>query len=90
MCKYLTKTNGKVVYSRGLPDCIQADISEEDIITTYGVDERKYILFDNFLKKNKLKKILKRSILMNRKRNNSEFHILKGSKKRRFWNDEDN
>lgn len=47
MCKYLTKTNGKVVYSKGLPDHYCALIDGDDIICSYGVDNRKYILFDS-------------------------------------------
>ncbi|MBQ6979900.1 MAG: hypothetical protein IJQ07_04585 [Clostridia bacterium] len=46
--KYLTKTNDRVIYSRGLSPMRKLDILEEDIICGYLDNPNKFILFDNF------------------------------------------
>ncbi len=50
MLKYLSKSDEKVVYSRGLKTYLVADILDEDILCAYGDDEygNKYILSQNF------------------------------------------
>lgn len=50
MLKYITKSNEKVVYSRGLKSYLSADILDEDIVCPYGEedDENKFILSDKF------------------------------------------
>lgn len=45
---YLEKTGEKLVYSRGLYQYFVTDIMDEDIVCTYGIDDRKLLLFDNF------------------------------------------
>ena len=51
MCKYLTKTNDKIIYSKGLPEFYGAILEPEDVICPYGVDDRKYVLFDDISSK---------------------------------------
>ncbi len=50
MLKYLSKSDEKVVYSRGVKTYLVADILDEDILCAYGDDEygNKYILSQNF------------------------------------------
>jgi predicted metallopeptidase len=51
MLKYLSKSDEKVVYSRGLKTYLVADILDEDILCPYHLDdenETKYILSPNF------------------------------------------
>lgn len=50
MLKYLSKSDEKVIYSRGLKTYVIADILEEDILCAYGDDEyeNKYILSQQF------------------------------------------
>lgn len=48
LTKYLEKTGEKLVYSRGLYQYFVTDIMDEDIVCTYGIDDRKLLLFDNF------------------------------------------
>lgn len=48
LTKYLEKTGEKLVYSRGLYQYFVTDIMNEDIVCTYGIDDRKILLFDNF------------------------------------------
>ena len=51
MLKYLSKSDEKVVYSRGLKTYLVADILDEDILCPYHLDgeyENKYILSPNF------------------------------------------
>ena len=48
LMKYMEKTNGKLIYSRGLPTHFISDILSEDIVCKIGVDGRKALLFDDF------------------------------------------
>ena len=48
LMKYIEKSGGKLVYSRGLYQYIVTDIMDEDIICSYGLEGRKFILFDDF------------------------------------------
>ncbi len=48
LIKYIDKSGERIVYSRGLATYFEADIMDEDVICTYGVDDRKLILADNF------------------------------------------
>lgn len=46
--KYLEKSGEKIVYSRGLPTYIKADILDEDVACRCGIEDRKLLLFDDF------------------------------------------
>ena len=46
--KYLEKTGGKLVYSKGLPQFFISDIMDKDVATTIGIDDKKLLLFDDF------------------------------------------
>lgn len=48
LVKYLEKSGGKLVYSRGLPMYFISDVMEEDVACTIGQEDRKLLLFDNF------------------------------------------
>ena len=48
LMKYIEKSGGKLVYSRGLYQYLVTDIMDEDIICPYGEEGRKFILFDDF------------------------------------------
>ena len=48
LLKYIEKSGEKLIYGGDLPTYIVSDILDEDIVCSYGVDERKAILFDNF------------------------------------------
>lgn len=48
MMKYIEKSGEKIVYSKGLPQYFISDIMEEDVLSPYGVDDRKLLLFDHF------------------------------------------
>ncbi len=47
--KYIKKTGEKLVYGGKLPTYFLSDILEDDVICGFGVDDRKCILFDDFL-----------------------------------------
>ncbi|MDY4593233.1 MAG: hypothetical protein SO434_07565 [Eubacteriales bacterium] len=47
--KYMEKSGEKLVYGGKLPTYFLSDILEEDIICPIGVDDRKALLFDNFM-----------------------------------------
>lgn len=49
LTKYVEKSGEKIIYSRGLPTYFVSDIIEDDIVCTIGNEDRKIILFDNFL-----------------------------------------
>ena len=46
--KYITKSNEKLVYSRGLPMYLVSDINEDDELCRMGKDDRKIVLPDDF------------------------------------------
>ncbi len=48
LMKYIEKTGEKIVYSKGLPQYFISDIMDDDIVCTFGVEDRKLILFDDF------------------------------------------
>ena len=48
LMKYIEKSGGKLVYSRGLYQYFETDIMDEDITCPYGLEGRKFILFDDF------------------------------------------
>lgn len=47
--KYMEKTEEKIVYSKGLYQYFISDILEEDIVCTIGQEDRKLLLFDDFM-----------------------------------------
>lgn len=47
--KYLEKTGEKIVYSRGLPQYFLSDIMDEDVVCPFGLEDKKLLLFDDFL-----------------------------------------
>ncbi len=49
LMKYIEKTGEKIVYSKNLPQYFISDIIEDDIVCTIGQEDRKLLLFDNFL-----------------------------------------
>lgn len=49
LMKYIEKTGEKIVYSKNLPQYFISDIIENDIVCTIGLEDRKLLLFDNFL-----------------------------------------
>ena len=48
LMKYIEKSGGKLIYSRGLHEYFETDIMDEDIICPYGLEDRKILLFDSF------------------------------------------
>ena len=48
ICKYLEKTEEKIVYSKGLYQYFISDIMDEDIVCTIGQEDKKLLLFDDF------------------------------------------
>jgi len=46
--KYIEKTGEKIVYSRGLEMYLISDIEDTDVLTAYGIEDKKLLLFDNF------------------------------------------
>lgn len=49
LMKYIEKTGEKIVYSKGLPQYFISDIMENDIVCRIGQEERKLLLFDDFM-----------------------------------------
>ena len=49
LMKYLEKTGEKIIYSKGLPQYFISDIIDDDIICTVGQEEKKLLLFDDFI-----------------------------------------
>ena len=48
LLKYIEKSNEKLIYGGKLPTYFISDILDEDILCSYGVDDRKVILSDDF------------------------------------------
>ncbi len=46
--KYMEKSGERLVYGGKLPTYFKSDIMDEDCICSYGVDDRKFILADDF------------------------------------------
>jgi hypothetical protein len=49
LMKYIEKTGEKIVYSKGLPQYFISDILQEDIVCTIGQEDKKLLLFDDFM-----------------------------------------
>ena len=47
--KYLEKTGEKIVYSRGLYQFFISDVINEDVVCKTGMEDKKLILFDDFI-----------------------------------------
>jgi hypothetical protein len=47
--KYIAKTGEKIIYSRNLPMYVISDIDENDVIMRCGMEDKKLLLFDNFV-----------------------------------------
>ena len=48
LVKYIEKSGGKLVYSRGLYQYFVTDIMDDDVVCPYGLEDRKLLLFDSF------------------------------------------
>ncbi len=48
LVKYIEKSGGKLIYSRGLYQYFVMDIMDEDIVCPYGLEDRKLLFFDSF------------------------------------------
>ena len=48
LMKYLEKSGERIVYSKGMPQFFISDILEEDIVCRIGMEEQKFLLFDDF------------------------------------------
>ena len=49
LMKYIEKTGEKIVYSKGLPQYFLSDILDDDVVCTIGQEDKKLLLFDNFM-----------------------------------------
>jgi len=49
LIKYIEKTGEKIVYSKGLYQYFVSDILDDDIVTTIGQEDKKLLLFDDFM-----------------------------------------
>ncbi len=49
LLKYVHKQEGKIVYSKGLPQFFISDIMDDDVACRTGIEDRKLVLFDDFL-----------------------------------------
>ena len=49
LIKYLEKTNEKIVYSKNLPQFLIADILDKEVVCPVGKEDKKLLLFDDFL-----------------------------------------
>lgn len=49
MLKYIQKTGERIIFSRHLQTYFITDILEDDVVCTIGQEDRKLLLFDNFL-----------------------------------------
>ena len=47
--KYIEKSGEKIVYSRGLPQYFISDIMDDDIAGPIGLEDKKLLLFDDFV-----------------------------------------
>lgn len=46
--KYIEKSGEKLVYSKGLPQFFLSDVMEDDIVCPYGIEDKKFLLYDDF------------------------------------------
>lgn len=49
LTKYIEKTGEKIVYSKNLPQYFISDIMQDDVVCTIGQEDKKLLLFDNFV-----------------------------------------
>ena len=49
LMKYIEKTGEKIVYSKGLPQYFISDILDDDVVCTIGQEDKKLLLFDDFM-----------------------------------------
>lgn len=49
LMKYIEKTGEKIVYSKNLPQYFISDILDTDIVCTIGQEDKKLLLFDDFM-----------------------------------------
>lgn len=47
--KYIEKTGERIVYSKGLPQFFISDILDDDIVCPIGMEDKKLLLFDDFI-----------------------------------------
>jgi hypothetical protein len=47
--KYIEKTGRRIVYSKGLPQFFISDIADGDVVCRIGQEDRKLLLYDDFL-----------------------------------------
>ncbi len=47
--KYIEKTGEKIVYSKDLPQYFISDIMDDDVVCPIGLEDKKLLLFDDFL-----------------------------------------
>ena len=49
LTKYIEKTGNKIVYSKNLPQYFISDLTDDDVVCTIGQEDKKLLLFDNFI-----------------------------------------
>lgn len=49
LMKYIEKSGERLIYGGDLPTYFESDVTDEDILAPYGIDDRKAILADDFL-----------------------------------------
>ncbi len=49
LMKYIEKSGGRIVYSKGLPQFFITDIMDDDVLCPFGLEDRKLLLFDDFI-----------------------------------------
>lgn len=47
--KYIEKSGERIIYSKGLPQFFMSDIMDEDVICPIGLEDKKMLLFDDFI-----------------------------------------
>lgn len=70
--KYIDKTGERIVYSKRLYQYFISDIEREDIAARVGIEEKKLLLFDDFIciqQGNKLDKVSNETIQKCKKSN---------------------
>ncbi len=49
LMKYIEKSGEKIVYSKGLPQFFISDIMDEDVVCPCGLEDKKLLLYDDFV-----------------------------------------
>jgi hypothetical protein len=49
LMKYIDKSGERIVYSKNTPAYFVSDILDDDVVCTIGQEDRKLLLFDNFI-----------------------------------------